>query len=501
MSDVETARQAPSPSGISSALARAVPRLIREGSLYFGLAAIFGIGCLVSETFLTPNNQRDVLRQVSQNGILAVGMTLVIITAGIDLSVGRMLGLGSTLAAMLLVDKRWTMAAWFGLPVAALAAGILTVAFLRALFCGEPSGRRALFGTVGAFALGAALLMVWTVPQVKSGLSVWAVLVVVPLVGLMMGGLSGAIVAKCRLQPFIVTLAMMVSAYGTARLIAAASGAGYIHSLYDAEGNVPPGIDQLRVVGGVPVPGLFFLACMALGGFILTRLRFGRYIYAIGGNEETARLSGINVDRVKIAVYAISGMLSCLAGVLACAQYRQGKPEMGELGELDAIAAVVIGGSSLMGGRGRMIGTLVGVLIFGYLTNILSLCGQSTDVQRFVTGIVIVVAVLLQEGFIQRLPSRWRVRVMLALFFVLGGLLYILRADVGLIYWYVLGVTAVLILLARLLKEWNWFDSLLVVLLCVLGVWSLPRAAVLPAVVFLVLLSAQAVRHWRLRRN
>jgi len=475
---------------------RIAPRLLREGSLYFGLLAIFVVGALASDTFLQASNQRDVLRAVSQNGILAVGMTLVIITAGIDLSVGRMLGLGSTLAAMLLIDRRWTAATWLTLPAAAVAAGILAALLAKALFVGNRRDRPGfLVGAVG-FVLGAALVGAWTVPQVGRGMSILAVLVVVPLCGFILGGLSGVIIAKCRLQPFIVTLAMMTSAYGAARLIASGGGkTGYIHSLYDSQGNVPAGVDWLRkfdaakiadaisswapagvtdsLRGGtlekifdlIPVPGVFFLVCLAIGMFILNRLRFGRHIYAIGGNEETARLSGINVDRVKIAVYAISGMLACLAGVLACAQYRQGKPDMGTMAELEAIAAVVIGGTSLMGGRGRMAGTLVGVLIFGYLTNILSLRGLSTDVQLFVTGIIIVVAVLLQEGFVQRLPRLWRVRAMLLLFFALGALLYILRADVGLIYWRVLAGLSVAILAARLVREWNWVDPAAICLL------------------------------------
>jgi simple sugar transport system permease protein len=435
MSDAETARPPNPPRATRHRFAEAAPRLIREGSLYLGLVVIFIVGSLVSDTFLRANNQRDVLRAVSQNGILAVGMTLVIITGGIDLSVGRMLGLGSTLAAMLLVDRRWTAATWFALGAAMVSAGTLFALLARAVFVRARGGFASLVQGA-AFLISAGLVAFWGARQVGSGLSVLTVLVVVPLSGLLLGGVSGLIISKCRLQPFIVTLAMMTTAFGAARLIASAGGAAYIHPLYDSEGNVPPGVDGLRVMdpnaiadvigswtpagaapllrretvqhalGLIPVPGLFFLACLAIGAFILNRLRFGRYIYAIGGNEETARLSGINVDRVKIAVYAVSGMLSFLAGVLACAQYGQGKPDMGQMGELDAIAAVVIGGASLMGGRGRMIGTLVGVLIFGYLTNILSLCGVSTDVQLFITGIIIVVAVLLQEGSSRRWIGR-----------------------------------------------------------------------------------------------
>ncbi len=416
-----------------------MPRILRESLLYISVIVVFAAGCLAAPDFLKPDNQSAVLRQVSQNGILAVGMTLVIITAGIDLSVGRMLGLASTLAAMLLVEKRWTAATYFTVPAAAVSAGILA-ALVAGTVGGSRSGRRTLAVQCLAFAAAAAAVALWAVPQSRTGFSILSVLVLVPLAGFLLGGVSGVLISKCRLQPFIVTLAMMTSAYGAARLIAASSGSGYIHSLYDSQGNVPTGVDSLRVIDAaqlaaclpswtphflsrslaegalrrllenLPVPGLFFLLCLGAGMFILNRLRFGRHLYAIGGNEETARLSGINVDGVKIAVYAISGMLSFLAGVLACAQYRQGKPDMGAMAELDAIAAVVIGGTSLMGGRGRMMGTLVGVLIFGYLTNILSLRGVSTDVQLFITGIIIVAAVLLQEGYIQRLASRLRFR-------------------------------------------------------------------------------------------
>lgn len=433
----------PSPSDADPASSPAVSRAFGylftgSGSLYLGLIAIFLIGCILSPDFLILKNQRDVLRQVSENGILAVGMTLVILTAGIDLSVGRLLGFGSVLAAMLLVDRRWTAATWFALPTAIVVGGILTALLARALLGKEKRGGYAAWATVAGFAVGAGLLAAWTIPQVGSGLSILTVLVVVPLSGLLMGGLSGTIIAKCRLQPFIVTLAMMITAYGLAKLIASGGGKGaYIHQVYDTQVS---GMDWLRRVDPakiaegieswapevvtsvltskasrdvfelIPVPGLFFLVCLAIGAFVLNRFRFGRYVYAIGGNEETARLSGIHVDRVKIAVYAISGMLACLAGVFYCAQYRQGEPAAGLMKELDAIAAVVVGGTSLMGGRGRMIGTLVGVFIFGYLRNILSLCGLSTDVQDLITGIIIVVAVLLQEGFLQRLTVRWHHR-------------------------------------------------------------------------------------------
>lgn len=157
------------------------------------------------------------------------------------------------------------------------------------------------------------------------------------------------------------------------------------------------------IFGLIPVPGLIFAGIILLFWVILKYTKFGRYIYAIGGNEEAARLAGVPVWRVKISVYAISGYLAALAGILYVAQYRQGKPDAGMGLELDAIAAVVIGGTSLMGGRGSMIGTLVGVLIFGFLSNILQLNNIDSNTQLVLKGIIIIVAVLLQE----RRSSGW----------------------------------------------------------------------------------------------
>ena len=155
--------------------------------------------------------------------------------------------------------------------------------------------------------------------------------------------------------------------------------------------------------GVLPIPGLFFLAACAIFAVLLGTTTFGRYVYAIGGNEQATRLSGVAVDRVKIAVYALSGMLASLAGVLYTAQYLQGKPDAGEGIELDAIAAVVIGGTSLMGGKGSMGGTLVGVLIFGFLSNILQLNNIDSNTQLVLKGMIILAAVLLQEGQAGRL--------------------------------------------------------------------------------------------------
>jgi len=275
---------------------------------------------------------------------------------------------------------------------------------------------------VGALVGG---LVVWSLAGlVARGFGVLAVLICVPLTTGLLGAFSGTLVAKFRLQPFIVTLAMMIAAVGLAKIIAGKGG--QVVSLYYADPDVPPaanassektlaeqgrgfGPESLNRMGKqnlfgetVPVPALFFLGAVVVAHFLLTRTPFGRYTYAVGGNEEAARLSGVNVGRVKIAVYAVSGVLAGLAGVLFCAQYDQGTSAAGDKMELDAIAAVVIGGTSLMGGRGKVLGTLVGVLFFAYLTNILNLAGSQTQHQQVVTGLTIVIAVILQEGWLAR---------------------------------------------------------------------------------------------------
>ena len=231
-----------------------------------------------------------------------------------------------------------------------------------------------------------------------------------------MGAASGAIIAGTKLQPFIVTLAMMISAVGLAKFIAGQGG--QVHTIIrmgDDQPGPPESFDRLgasvltverkvlpngriREVKLLPVPGLFFIGCWLAALFVLHKLAVGRYIYAVGGSEETARLSGLPVAGVKIFVYAVSGGLAGLAAVMYAAQFSQGSAIAGQMKELDAIAAVVIGGTSLMGGRGSILGTLVGVMIFGYLSNILQLRAVSSEIQDILKGVVIVAAAALQSG-------------------------------------------------------------------------------------------------------
>jgi simple sugar transport system permease protein len=389
----------------------AVGRFLLRTKLYWGLLVIFGTGILISPVnsrgvniFLSPGNLSDVLRQVSNNGIVAVGMTLVILTAGIDLSVGSVMALGSVLCAMLLTKAGWTNASLLTVPVMAGALFLIVGLTVRALLRLGAASRQQADGAGrlewtawASAAVVAGLAAWWATAQVPGKFGVLGVLIAVPLVGLAAGALNGIIIAKGRLQPFIVTLATMVGLLGVARLIAGQDAS--VYPVYTGI-NATEDFDLLRALiwTVLPVPGLFFLAAVIIFHLVLTRTTFGRYVSAIGGNEQATRLSGINVDRIKVAVYALSGMLASLAGVLYTAQYRQGKPDAGAGMELDAIAAVVIGGTSLMGGRGSVVGTLVGVLIFGFLGNILQLRNIDSNTQLLLKGMIILAAVLLQEG-------------------------------------------------------------------------------------------------------
>jgi simple sugar transport system permease protein len=403
----------------------AAGNFLLKTKLFWGLAVLYGAGIVLSPVnrkgvniFLEPGNQADVLRQVSNNGIIAVGMTLVILTGGIDLSVGSMMALGCMLCAMLLTLTGWTAASVTSIPILAIVS-VFLCSYLVPLVAtnlrrgsARPVEQAGMTTRLLGLVLGvvvAASLVWWTTSQLQTKFGVLSVLITVPAVGLAIGGLTGLIISKGRLQPFIVTLAMMVAILGVARLLGGETAA--VYPVYTGS-NATDQFDILRalVLQVIPVPGIFFLVAVLTFGFILKYTSFGRYIYAIGGNEQAARLAGIRVDQIKTAVYAIAGMLASLAGVLYTAQYRQGKPDAGTGAELDAIAAVVIGGTNLMGGKGSMTGTFVGVLIFGFLTNILLLKNINSNIQFVLKGAIILAAVLLQEGQIGLWWKRLRAR-------------------------------------------------------------------------------------------
>jgi ribose transport system permease protein len=307
------------------------------------LVAFIGCAANANGAFFRWSTHRDMLRQVAVYGILACGMTLVIITGGIDLAVGSVLGLCAVLFAKLSLH--------LGLPA--------------------------------VVALGAVL-----VAGMAAGLS------------------SGILVALLRIQPFIATLAMMVFARGFAKWLS--GGQKISQAVQQPDGSFTyvdlPGVFSFldkRIFGGqVAVVTLVFLGCVLISWVVLSKLRYGRYLFATGGNEEAARLSGVPTVRVKLLAYGLSGLFSAVAGICQAAQEQQGDPEAGSGYELSAIAIAVIGGNSLLGGRGGMGLTLVGALTIGYLEKILSINAVAESSRLLLTGAIIVVAVFLQRrGF------------------------------------------------------------------------------------------------------
>ncbi len=301
------------------------------------------IGCLFNAdgSFFRWSVHRDMLRQVSVFGILACGMTVVIITAGIDLSVSSVLALGAVFFA------------WFTLPL------------------GWPA--------------------VYAIPAVLA-------------IGLGLGSVSGFLVARMRIQPFIVTLAMMVFARGFAKVVS--GGQKVTNYVMQPDGSAELiehspifSLIDSRILGGnISVVTIIFAVCVFVTWVVLARLRLGRHIYAVGSNEEAARLSGVPVRRTLISAYAISGLLAAVAGICQAAQETQGDPETGSAYELDAIAMVVIGGTTLAGGKGSVVLTLIGVLTIGYLQKILSLNAAPEATRLMLTGAIIVCAVMFQKG-------------------------------------------------------------------------------------------------------
>ncbi|GHZ50641.1 ribose ABC transporter, permease protein [Vibrio cholerae] len=302
--------------------------LIEQKSL-IALLFLVVVVSFLNPNFFTVDNLLNILRQTSVNAIIAVGMTLVILTAGIDLSVGSVLAL------------------------------------------------------CGAFA---ATLVAMEVP----------VLVAVPtalLAGAALGAISGIIIAKGKVQAFIATLVTMTLLRGVTMVYT--DGRPISTGFTDTA-------DTFAWFGtgyalGIPVPVWLMVVVFAGAWYLLNHTRFGRYVYAVGGNESATRLSGINVDRVKIGVYAICGLLAALAGIIVTSRLSSAQPTAGMGYELDAIAAVVLGGTSLMGGKGRIMGTLIGALIIGFLNNALNLLDVSSCYQMIAKAVVILLAVLVDN--------------------------------------------------------------------------------------------------------
>jgi ribose/xylose/arabinose/galactoside ABC-type transport system permease subunit len=309
-----------------------LPGRLTSGSQFLIVVAVL-IECfvfaLLSPSFLTVNNFVNVALQIAIYGILAVGMTLVIITGGIDLSVGSIVALAGVLSAGLL--EKTTTSSW-GTPLAII------------------------------FGIG---------------------------VGVLAGGFSGLMITRLRVPPFIVTLALMTVCRGVA----------FIYTGGFSIGNLPLsfGILGRGHIGPIPVP-VFIMALVFVGGFLLlSKSSYGRYIYAIGGNEEASRLSGIDTRRIVKMVYLVNGALAGLAGITLASRLGAGVPNSGLQYELDVIAAVVVGGTSLMGGIGSVAGTFWGTVFIGILNNGLNLANVDPYSQKVALGVVILLAVLMDR--------------------------------------------------------------------------------------------------------
>ncbi|WP_027361362.1 ribose ABC transporter permease [Halodesulfovibrio aestuarii] len=301
-------------------------KLIEQKTL-IALIIMIVVVSLLNPHFFTTGNILNILRQTAVNAIIAVGMTMVILTAGIDLSVGSILALCGAIGASLIASE---------LPV--------------------------------LVAIGASLTA-----------------------GAIVGGVTGIIIAKGKVQAFIATLVAMTLVRGLTLVYT--DGRPISTGFTDVA-------DNFATIGtgyllGVPVPVWIMAITFLAAWYLLNHTRLGRYIYALGGNEAATRLSGINVDRIKITVYALSGLLSALAGLIVTSRLSSAQPTAGAGYELDAIAAVVLGGTSLMGGKGSIIGTLLGALIIGFLNNALNLLDVSSYYQMIAKALVILLAVLI----------------------------------------------------------------------------------------------------------
>ena len=295
-------------------------RTRQQFGVVLALVLLIVVASFASDRFLTVPNLLNVLRQVAIVGILAVGQTFVILTAGIDLSVGAILGVSVVLFASLLEDHSMAVAIPLGL-LAGVAAGIV----------------------------------------------------------------NGIGIAYARIPAFIMTLGMLSFVRGLAFIHTGGTPIPIINENFYDVGN--------GYILGLPIPALFLIGTLIVSAVVLQVTPFGRSVYAVGSNEDAARLSGVPVHRYKLLVYVVSGFLAALAGLVYASQLSVGTPIAGQGYELDAIAAVVVGGTSLFGGKGSVFGTFIGTLIIGILANILNLTGVDPFVQQLFKGALIVVAV------------------------------------------------------------------------------------------------------------
>ena len=279
---------------------------------------------VMNPRFLQMNNVTNILNQTSVNALLAAGLTIVILTGGIDISVGSILGFTGAVAAILL----------------------------------------------------------------SRGFNVVPVVLLSLLIGVVAGGLNGIFISRWNLQPMIVTLATLSIFRGATYLLTNGSPVSVTSDLFHVIGGG-------RIFGVVPVPVVIMIVLFAAGHYLLNRTPFGRHVYAVGGNEDAAFLSGVSVTKTKLKAYVLSGALAAMAGLIVTSRLSSAQPLAGQTYEMDAIAAAVIGGASLKGGHGRILFTVIGALIIGMLNNALNLMNVSSYYQTVVKGLVILIAVLL----------------------------------------------------------------------------------------------------------
>lgn len=319
-----------------------IGRLLLEGRAFFALIAIIVVFSLMSPNYFSVGNFLIMSSQVAIYGILSIGMLLVILNGGIDLSVGSILALSGVVAG-------------------------------------------AMMQGVELDSLGVILYP-----------PVWAVVVLTLCVGGAVGAVNGVLIAVFKVPPFVATLGVMYVARGVALLMT--NGLTY-NNLRGSEALGNTGFNWLGFnrLAGIPISVIVLGTIAILAGLMLGRSAFGRWLYASGGNERAAELSGVPVKRVKITVYMVSGMLAAVAGLVLASQLTSAGPTAGTTYELTAIAAVVIGGAALTGGRGNVRGTMLGAFVIGFLSAGLVIIGVSSYWQTVFTGAVIVLAVLMNS--------------------------------------------------------------------------------------------------------
>jgi len=290
-----------------------------------GLLILCIVISVITPRFLTIPNIKNVFTQVSVNAVIAIGMSFVILTGGIDLSVGSILAISGAVAASL----------------------------------------------------------------IKSTGNVYLAIITALAIGSVVGLINGILISKGRIQAFIVTLATMTIFRGVTYVYTNGTPISGLGESFSAIGN--------KTVLGLPIPVIFTIIVFGIAYYILNQTRYGRYLYALGGNEDSARLSGINTDKIKTLVYVICGAAAALSGIIVTSRIGSASPNAGVGFELDAISAVVLGGTSLSGGEGSVVGTIIGALIIGVLNNGLNLVNVSPFYQAIIKGLVILLAVIVEK--------------------------------------------------------------------------------------------------------